>query len=371
MNRKSIIVSVFLLIIMLLCSSVYAVFDADFQLKYDKQTVKAGDTIKVTLKVLNITGTEKGVENIEGYINVDKNIIEPITVDNIEKDENGKVVIGDMKLNIQDLTNATNTDSIQENGIVFNGKPLSGNDAKIIMDFPKPLTTDTETLTMNFKVKEDAKIGKVEKAIQYNMFVMYSGEEKTVSATGSLDITVEESEHNWVVDTEKSKAATCEEDGYTYYVCSICGKTKTEVIKATGHKFGDWKVVKEATTTSEGQKQRTCSVCGEVETQTISKLKDTNTNTNNTNNNTNTNNVTNNVVNNTNTNTNKNNNTNGNNTVKNNTTNNAGNSANTTDKTTSNKVLPAAGAVNLIIPAIVLIAIAYACYNKYIKYKDI
>ena len=49
MNRKSIIVSVFLLIIMLLCSSVYAVFDADFQLKYDKQTVKAGDTIKVTL----------------------------------------------------------------------------------------------------------------------------------------------------------------------------------------------------------------------------------------------------------------------------------------------------------------------------------
>lgn len=373
MSKKSIKVSVFLLVIMLLCTSVYAVFDADFQLKYDKQTVKPGDTIKVTLKVANISGTTKGVENIEGYINVDKSIIEPITVDNIEKDENGKVVIGDMKLNIQDLTNATNADSIQENGVVFNGKPLSGNDAKIIMDFPTPLTTDTETLTMNFKVKENAPIGKVEKAIQYNMFVMYSGEEKTVSATGSLDITVEESEHNWVVDTEKSKAATCEEDGYTYYVCSICGETKTEVIKATGHKFGDWKVVKEATTTSEGQKQRTCSVCGEVETQTIPKIKDTNTNTNNTNNNTNTNNTVNNVVNNTNTNNTTNNtNTNTNNTVKNNTVvNNTGNSANTTDKTVSDKVLPAAGAVSLIIPAIVLIAIAYACYNKYIKYKDI
>ena len=91
MKKKSIAV-LSLLIIMLLCSSVYAAFDADFQLAYNKKEVKAGDTITVTLKVLNITGTDKGVENIEGYINVDENIIEPVTSKCIKTDENGEAI---------------------------------------------------------------------------------------------------------------------------------------------------------------------------------------------------------------------------------------------------------------------------------------
>lgn len=353
MKKKSIAV-LSLLIIMLLCSSVYAAFDADFQLTYNKKEVKAGDTITVTLKVLNITGTDKGVENIEGYINVDENIIEPVTSKCIKTDENGKVEIGDMKLDLQDITNATASDTVQENGVTFNSKPLSGNDAKFIIDLPTPIKTDTDTLVMNFKVKSNASVGTISKAIKYDMLVMYSGEEKTVSASGSLDITVEKSEeptheHKWVEDKAKSKAATCTEDGYTYYVCSVCNETKTETIKATGHKFGDWKVTKEATTTSEGQKERTCSICGEKETQAIAKLTDNNKN----NNTGNTNNTT-------------------NNTANNNTTNsqNIINSS-TKDKTTANKTLPAAGARRIIIPALMLIAIAYACYNKYMKYKGI
>ena len=343
-----------LLIIMLLCSSVYAAFDADFQLAYNKKEVKAGDTITVTLKVLNITGTDKGVENIEGYINVDENIIEPVTSKCIKTDENGKVEIGDMKLDLQDITNATASDTVQENGVTFNSKPLSGNDAKFIIDLPTPIKTDTDTLVMNFKVKSNASVGTISKAIKYDMLVMYSGEEKTVSASGSLDITVEKSEeptheHKWVEDKSKSKAATCTEDGYTYYVCSVCNETKTETIKATGHKFGDWKITKEATTTSEGSKERTCSICGTKETQAIAKLTDNNKN----NNAGNTNNT-------------------ANNTANNNTTNsqNIINSS-TKDKTTANKTLPAAGARRIIIPALMLIAIAYACYNKYMKYKGI
>ena len=357
MKKKSIAV-LSLLIVMLLCSSVYAAFDADFKLFYNKKEVKAGDTITVTLKVLNITGTDKGVENIEGYINVDENIIEPVTSKCIQTDENGKVVIGDMKLDLQDITNATASDTVQENGVTFNSKPLSGNDAKFIIDLPTPIKTDTDTLVMNFKVKSDAAIGTVSKAIKYDMLVMYSGEEKTVSASGALDITVEKTEdstheHKWVEDKSKSKAATCTEDGYTYYVCSVCNETKTETIKATGHKFGDWKVTKEATTTSEGQKERTCSICGTKETQAIAKLTDNNQN----NNTGNTNNTTNNTANN-------------NTTNSQNVTKNIINSS-TTDKTTANKTLPAAGARRIIIPALMLIAIAYACYNKYMKYKGI
>ena len=46
----------------------------------------------------------------------------------------------------------------------------------------------------------------------------------------------------------------------------MCDKVlSTEEIPATGHKFGEYKVVTEATCSKDGLKRRTCSVCNEVE----------------------------------------------------------------------------------------------------------
>lgn len=73
------------------------------------------------------------------------------------------------------------------------------------------------------------------------------------------------------------KAASCLEDGVeTYWMCDNCGSMYSDkeqtamiqepvVIKATGHKFGEWKVIKEATASEKGEKQRTCQVCQFVE----------------------------------------------------------------------------------------------------------
>ena len=73
------------------------------------------------------------------------------------------------------------------------------------------------------------------------------------------------------------KAANCLEDGVeTYWMCDNCGSMYSDkeqmtmikdpvVIKATGHKFGEWKVIKEATASEKGEKQRTCQVCQFVE----------------------------------------------------------------------------------------------------------
>ena len=357
MKKRLIAVYIFI-VILLLCNCVYAAFDADLMLTYNKNTVKAGDTITVTLNVNNITGTDKGVENIEGYINIDENIIESLTASCIVTDSDGKVVIGDMKLDLEDLTNATGTDSLKENGVAFNGKPISGNDSKIIIDLPTPIKEDTDILTLNFKVKEDAAVGYFAEAISYDMFVIYSGEAQTVSAPADLDITVEETEtpetpeheHNWVENKDKSKAATCTEDGYIFYECSICDETKTEVVKATGHHFGEWKVTKEATVTEEGQRERKCEDCDYVETETIAKLESNGNdddNDNPTNNDTDENDDNNGAANNTDT------------------------QGNVTDKTTANKVLPAAGLKTMFLPAIILIVIAFVSYNKYKKYKDI
>ena len=79
-------------------------------------------------------------------------------------------------------------------------------------------------------------------------------------------------EHSW--DAGKvTKSATCTKDGEKTYTCSGCGETKTEVIKATGHKMGAWKTVASATTQKAGRQERSCTVCNYKETRSIPKLK--------------------------------------------------------------------------------------------------
>ena len=72
-----------------------------------------------------------------------------------------------------------------------------------------------------------------------------------------------------------TKAATCTANGVMTYTCEICGITKTETIKATGHKAVIDPAVA-ATTTKEGLTEGShCSVCGTIlKKQTvIPKLK--------------------------------------------------------------------------------------------------
>ena len=69
-------------------------------------------------------------------------------------------------------------------------------------------------------------------------------------------------DHKWN-DGVVTKAATCTEAGEKLYTCTVCNKTKTETIEATGH---DWnETTTPATCGKAGSVDRTCKACGVTE----------------------------------------------------------------------------------------------------------
>ena len=68
--------------------------------------------------------------------------------------------------------------------------------------------------------------------------------------------------------------ATCTEDGYTEYVCSLCEgvyRVYSETDKAKGHDWSKWKITEDATCAKVGEKEHTCQRgdCGVSETVEI------------------------------------------------------------------------------------------------------
>lgn len=75
--------------------------------------------------------------------------------------------------------------------------------------------------------------------------------------------------HDFV--SKVTKKATCTVDGTLTYTCSRCNETKTETIKATGHKWSNWKRTAAATVFKPEVQTRKCSACNKSETRNIGK----------------------------------------------------------------------------------------------------
>ena len=87
-------------------------------------------------------------------------------------------------------------------------------------------------------------------------------------ATTELQFTVNEHDYVAVVTPPN-----CTEKGYTTYTCRNCSHSyKGNEVDATGHTWGEWKVIKEATTTETGKKERVCERCDCKETAVISMI---------------------------------------------------------------------------------------------------
>lgn len=71
---------------------------------------------------------------------------------------------------------------------------------------------------------------------------------------------------------QKTKDATCAEDGEESTVCPVCGETITRKVDKIPHDVTEWTKVKDPTCTEEGEEKGTCSVCGQELTRPIEKI---------------------------------------------------------------------------------------------------
>lgn len=68
--------------------------------------------------------------------------------------------------------------------------------------------------------------------------------------------------------------ATCIDDGFSTFVCSVCGEVKKgEVVPALGHDWsGEWVVTKEPTCTRKGKETLKCTRCDKTQTRDVDAL---------------------------------------------------------------------------------------------------
>ncbi len=79
-------------------------------------------------------------------------------------------------------------------------------------------------------------------------------------------------DHDYVAETVDP---TCTEQGYTKYVCSICGDSyidENSYVDALGHDWSEWTATTDPTCTEPGEEARACSRCSLVETQPVDAL---------------------------------------------------------------------------------------------------
>lgn len=315
MKRKLLIVYVLVAFVML-CTNVYAMVTADLSLVADKSTIKPGEEVIVTVELKNLSSE---VSSIEGYINIDENVLESIS-ENMIVNNNKKIEVKTKGVLTNSLTYAFNPSlDNADYAVIFNTSESAtfGNDVFFIMDFDKDLVDDSQIMQLKYKVKEQTQDSDIENAVKLDCVVVYSGNnnDKSAELNAKLDI----------------KVASVVEDGNNEQPDDTNTNTNTNTNEETN--------------------------------------TNTNTNTNaNTNENTNTNTNTN-----TNSNTNKNTNTNTNsNTNKNTNSNtNANTNTNKTDNTVSGTKMPAAGLRTVFVPMVIFMILAYVSYTKYISYKDV
>ena len=188
MKKKFIVLKVFIILI-LLATTVFAGTDG-INIKVDKNEIRPGDEFIITLSLKDLANLNSGVNSLQGYLNIDENIIEDITFDRIIKNSDNQVTIGNETLTVYDVQSLVE-DQMPEYGVFFNNNPISGNgDYRIVIDLRNNVST-SDLLQIKCKVKPGIADGIYSNVIECEEFEVTSGgTSKYNDLTGTVSLNI-------------------------------------------------------------------------------------------------------------------------------------------------------------------------------------
>lgn len=259
----------FALIMMLaavLGTKVYAAdSDAELAISVDKTDIKEGDTIEVNVDL----SKNGGLSAVRFKMLYDKDVIELTAIaTEYDEDEGDNIIVS-----------ALSAPTVNPDPTVVAANKLNEEaDGKVeyVWALDKNRTKTGALLTMTFKVKDAAKLGKTTISLDGLDFSKTDANDQN----NVLKATVEAKNADLQVKcghktttTEITKAATCTEEGVQAKKCTICGEViETQKITALGHAYGEHKVTKAPTCTEAGEETAECSRCGETDVKSIAAL---------------------------------------------------------------------------------------------------
>ena len=387
MNKKKSIILIMFIILSLLCINVYATISGDISLTpSDLTELSAGESFTVTLSLSELSGTT-GIDSISGYINIDEDVLEDLTISSIVTNSDGQVEVNDE--NILDVYDASSVSSSSyDYGIVLNTSPASGKgDYRLVIDLEEAISSGTDLVTITYQVKSDVSSGTYEDVITYSSFVIYEGTSNKYTVDDkSIDITVADSSS----DTDSSSSddtvtlegislnitettLTVDSSDITLVVSAdptnadlptiVWSLSDDDVVELRDNGDGSATIspissgsVTVTATTEDGSYSATCVITVTSSSSSSSSSDDDDSNT------------TSNEADDNSSNSTSDNETNSTNDVSDNT---SDSEDNTTDNTTASGTLPYTGFRLIVLPIIALMALIIVFYKKYKQYKEI
>ena len=194
MRKKLLLVFYILIAFVVLCSNVYATINPEISLTKDKEKVKAGEEVIISLNLRNISSNITGVT---GFIDVDESVLNPFSEDMIVRNSNGKVEVTSGN-NTQELSfsyNPQTPDDVGEALFNTNSQATEGHDVFFYEEFKGTgLSSDSVILKLKATVKSGISDGDLARAIQVVDLVAGSTDtttgQKDKSGKLSADVTI-------------------------------------------------------------------------------------------------------------------------------------------------------------------------------------
>lgn len=155
---------------------------------------RAGDEIAVKVKFSNL----KDAMSIEGYININERVFEPISTESIASLDGKHITIDNRPVEIVDVKDIEEFYTKSEEAFYLNTEPFTENDNKFILDLSKKVSGDLE-FSLKLKVKDTAKAGTVKNAVTFDNIIVgkSDGTQNEFGSFGfDINVTAEDSINN-------------------------------------------------------------------------------------------------------------------------------------------------------------------------------